>query len=214
MKILVIICSHEMNINHLSNISILNNYLVNYTSNVEYCGISNTNDFENYETVIKFKYKIINTKRQFSKICDFITDYYNNLDYDWYIKIRPDMKLLEPINFHQLSDISINARARLYVGPKRIRHGMSVNGEGRWKNIGDCKYHEFEKDIILDDMFFIFHNFVIKMGAFNKIINYERETEWDQTYTWKSRNINLNVIGIYLENTKYSCFSGHLNIEN
>lgn len=203
-----------MNINHLSNINILNDYLLGCSSNIDYCGISNTSDFNNYETVIKFKYKIINTKKQFSKICDFISDYYDLLDYDWYIKVRPDIKLLEPINFYRLSDISINARARLYVGPQRIKYGMSVNGEGCWKYIGDCTYNEFERDLILDDMFFIFHHNVIKMGAFNKILYSDRETEWNQTYVWKARNIQLNIIGIFLKNTKYNCFSGHLNIEN
>ena len=49
---------------------------------VEYCGISYQDEFHNYESIISFKYKIINTKRQLSKICDFITDYKAELYYD------------------------------------------------------------------------------------------------------------------------------------
>jgi hypothetical protein len=214
MKILIIICGHEMNIKNITNINILKYYFSNTPENtVEYCGISCKDDFVNYEPIIKFKYKIINQKEQFSKICDFITEYKHTFYYDWYIKIRPDVKMFEPINFLKLCDTSINARARLYRGPKRITHGMSVNGEGCWKYIGDCFYAENETDIILDDMLFIFHNNIVNMGAFNNnIIIYEKETEWTQTKVWKLRNINLNVIGIYLENTKYNAFSGNLNI--
>jgi hypothetical protein len=149
MKILVIICSQEMNINNSENIEILNNYLINIeNSTIDYCGISSNNDFNNYENIISFKYKIINTKRQLSKICDFITENKNNLDYDWYIKIRPDLKLLENINFSMLSDTAINARARFYRGPKQIEYGMSINGEGGFKDVGDCYFDTIEKEII------------------------------------------------------------------
>jgi hypothetical protein len=204
-----------MNPNNSSNLLINNNFFINHPNTiVDYCGISNIDDFNNFENIISFKYKIINTKRQFSKICDFISDMKNKLDYDWYIKIRPDIKLLEPINFDILSNNSINARARVYRGPKKIIHGMSVNGEGCWKFIGDCFYDDCESEIVLDDMFFIFHHNVINMGGFERI---EPENagceEWNQTNIWKSRNINLNIIGIHLVNTKYDTFSGHINIK-
>jgi hypothetical protein len=87
---------------------------------VEYCGISNQNDFHTYEAIIPFKYTLINTKQQFSKLCDFITDYKSELDYDWYMKIRPDINLLEQIPFNTLLDRAINARARVYFGPKKL----------------------------------------------------------------------------------------------
>ena len=99
-----------MNSINSSNINILNNYLKKYEDSVvDYCGISNSDDFYNYENIISFKYKIINPKQQFSKICDFITQYKAELDYDWFIKIRPDIKLLEPINFEVLSDTAISS---------------------------------------------------------------------------------------------------------
>lgn len=217
MKILIIICSHEMNTINSSNIDILKNYLLS-TNNIEivdYCGISSQNDFNDFENIINFKYKVISNKYQFSKICDFITENKSELElnYDWFIKFRPDLRLLEPINFELLSDMSINARARVYTGPKKIKYGMSVNGIGGWQNVGDCFFDNNERSIILDDQIFIFHKNIIKQGGFDKIYNpYERETEWIQTTTWQERNIHLNIIGINVENTKYNTFSGDVNM--
>jgi hypothetical protein len=184
---------------------------------VEYCGISNQDDFHTYETIIPFTYKIINTKQQFSKICDFITAHKSELDYDWYMKIRPDIKLLEQIPFSILSDNAINARARVYFGPKKIKHGMSINGEGYWKHVGDCAYGNIEHYVVLDDMLFIFHKNVLQMGAFEKIEPFSgwwgaRELEWTQAKIFKERNISLNVIGLHLECTKHHTFSGHVNM--
>ena len=107
MKILVIICGHEMSLEHIPNIEILHQYISQDNIDVEYCGISNNNDFINYEHIISFRYKIINESRQFMKVCDFITNYKHELSYDWYIKFRPDIRLLEPIIFTPLSDTEI-----------------------------------------------------------------------------------------------------------
>ncbi len=108
MKLLIIICSNELDIKWCDNIKILDDYIKqNKNIQVDYCGISSNNDFHNYESIIKFKYKIINSKKQLTKICDFITDYKSKLNYDWYIKFRPDMKLLENINFNILSKTAI-----------------------------------------------------------------------------------------------------------
>ena len=211
MKLLIIICGHELNIKWCDNIRILNNYMKEI--DVTYCGISNENDFHNYEDIITFKYKIINTKRQMSKICDFITDYKSELCYDWYMKIRPDIKLLENINFEILSDNAINARARRYYGPKKIKYGMSVGGKGKWENIKESFFRESNESILLDDMMFLFHHNVINQNAFDKIIPEEEgggeECKADAIYT--DRKILTNVIGINLENTKHNVFSGDLN---
>jgi hypothetical protein len=181
---------------------------------VDYCGISNEEDFHNYEPVIQFKYKIVNSKRQLSKVCDFITDYKSELDYDWYMKIRPDIKLLENINFDILCKNAVNARTRLYFGPRKIKYGMSIGGKGPWEHKKDYVYTDKEIHNILDDMLFIFHNNVIQMGAFDKIYpeTSGNENEWTQTEIFNKRNIPLYVIGINLENTKYQMLSGDLNI--
>ena len=212
MKLLIIICSHNLDLKWSNNIQILNDYMKLQDMEVDYCGISNQDDFHNYENIISFKYKIVNTQLQFSKICDFITDYKPNLDYDWYMKFRPDLKLLENINFNILSINAINARARVYFGPRKIKYGMSINGEGCWKNAGDCFYAVNEHSIILDDMLFIFHKNILQTNTFNKIEQvFERENEWFQTNIFNKHKVNLNVIGLNLINSKYMGFSGNTN---
>jgi len=211
MKLLIIIISHALDIKWNNNIKILNDYMNNTNIEVEYCGISNQDDFNNYESIIPFRYKIINTKLQNNKLCDFITDYKSELKYDWYMKIRPDVKLLENINFNIFSEYAINALARVYYGPKKIKYGMSVNGEGVWKNVGCCYYNDVEKDIILDNTLLFFHKNIININAFDKI-DYPSRDEWHQTQMFNERKIPLNVIGIYFENTKYNTFPGNINM--
>ena len=213
MKLLIIIASHDFDIKWCDNIKILNDFLhQNSNIEVDYCGISNNDDFHNYETIIQFKYKIINTKYQLSKICDFITDYKSELDYTWYIKFRPDIKLLENINFNILSDHAINARARVYYGPSIIKNGMSINGEGPWINIGDCHYDNYEHDVIVDDAIYIFHNNIVQKNAFSKIDQIGREDEWAHARIYNNCNIPLNVIGINMCLMSYNAFSGNLNM--
>jgi len=211
MRLLVIICSHEMNKSDLNNIVKFNNYLISQNIKVDYCGISNQDDFNNYEYIISFKYKIINKKKQFSKICDFITKYNSELDYDWYIKTRTDLMLLEPINFNILLNNAINARARRYVGPQQIPNGLSVGGQGMWSHIKDYAYNNYISEIVLDDMIYIFSKDVKNKGAFNIIPEHDLENEWTHSSIWKSRNIALNVIGIYAIFTKYNTYSGNIN---
>jgi len=218
MRILVIISSHKLDKVHSNNIKILKHYLKGH--DVDYCGISNDNDFHNYED-LTFKYKIINTKKQMSKICDFITDY--QLDYDFYMKYRPDVRLLQPIDFTKLKNDTIYARARVYCGPRKIQYGMSVNGKGIWENIGDCYYSDVESNLVLDDMLYIFHNDVVKLGAFNKLKNEEfiqtkwfhsivtRQNEWFHSQVFNERNIKMDIIGINLIFTKNNTYSGDIN---
>lgn len=213
MKLLIILSNHIFHNDWCDNIKCLNDYMKTSGIEHDYCGISNQDDFDIYETIIQFKYKIINTKKQLSKICDFITEYKSQLDYDWYMKIRPDIKLFDNIDFNMLSDNAINARARVYNGPRKIKYGMSINGEGIWKNIGDCHYADSEHNIILDDMLYIFHKNIVQNNAFEKIAPFiVREDEWVHTYVFNERKIQLNVIGINLCITKYDCYSGNINM--
>jgi hypothetical protein len=216
MKILVILCSHEMNVCNLPNIDVLNCYVKEIQKDhiVDYCCISGKDDFANYETILTFKYKIINPRKQHTKMCEFIGTHRDELNYDYYIKTRPDIKLLEQINLNILSDTAINARARVYIGPQTIKYGMSVNGPGVWKYIGDCSYDVCEKELILDDAFYIFHNNIIKQEAFKSFPYNDDvlEHEWFQALHWKECNIDLKIIGINLEFTKNHTFSGDLNM--
>ena len=215
MKILVLVCSHDMNRGYLDNLLILHEHILSQEPHVvDYCAISNKDDFANMDnSTFEFKYKIVNPSMQLSKVCDFITDHKDTLSYDWYLKIRPDMKLLEPIIFTGLSSTAIHARARKYHGPLQIRYGMSVNGEGLWKHIGDCSLQPHETELILDDMMFLFHDSLIRKGAFESVHNQtEKEHEWFQTMVWRSRGIPLQVLGINVLNTKYQAYSGDLNL--
>ncbi len=114
MRILVIISSNEfLQCKELrENIIILRNYMKDLPYRVDYAGISSKDDFENYEDIIEFKFKMINPKKQLSKMCDFIKENRGQLNYDWYIKIRPEIMLMEQIPFDTLMSNSINARAR------------------------------------------------------------------------------------------------------
>ena len=213
MKLLIILSNHIFDKKWSNNIICLNDYMKNNDIEYDYCGISNQNDFDVYETIIQFKYKIINTKKQLSKICDFITEYKSQLDYDWYMKIRPDIKLLDNIDFNLLSNDAINARARVYNGPRQIKYGMSINGEGIWQNIGECHYSNNEHNIVLDDMLYIFHKNIVQNNAFEPVSTLiEREHEWAHTLIFNERKIKLNVIGINVCLTKYNCFSGNINM--
>ena len=212
MKLLIILSSGNFDEKYCDNIKCLNDYMKNNGIEYDYCGISSKNDFDIYETIIQFKYKIINTKKQLSKICDFITEYKSELDYDWYMKIRPDIKLFDNIDFRMLPDNAINARARVYNGPRKIEYGMSVNGEGMWKNIGECHYADYENNIILDDQLYIFHKNIVKNNAFEIFPTSEKEDEYLHTRVFNKRKIRLNVIGINLCLTKYGCFSGNINM--
>ena len=218
MKILIIISGSFFGKEHIENIQILDNYM-KQNGTIEYCGISSNDDFSVFEDTIQFKYKIISTKQQLSKICDFITEYKEALDHDWYIKIRPDIKILDNISFDLLSKDAINSRARIYWGPKRIKYGNSINGEGPWKNINDCEYKDIEEYVFPDDMLYIFHKNIIKTCAFDTLpirpfstLQEDGEHERFHRNVFMSRGIKMNVIGINLCNTTHGAYSGDINM--
>jgi len=215
MKLLIIIISHSFDPEWCDNIKQLNECMKNNRLEIDYCGISNQDNFHNYEPIIDFKYKMVNSKRQLSKICDFITEYKPQLNYDWYMKTRPDVRLLSNIMFQTLDKHAINARARIYNGPRTIRYGMSVNGEGPWKNSGDCYYSRYEHHIILDDQVYIFDNNVVKNNAFDKFLEpLDFQGELQHAKLFNDRKIRFNVIGINLCFVKYNAFSGDTNMFN
>ena len=207
MRLLIIIINHYFDKKWCDNIKCLNDFMMMNNMEIDYCGISNSNEFHVFENIIQFKYKIINTKMQLSKICDFITDYKSWLDYDWFMKFRPGITLLENINFNILSEHAINARARVYHGPRKIKYGMNVKDT-------DCYYDTIEHDIIMDDMLYIFHKNVVQKNAFDKIIVPNHiEYEWAHTSLFNERKIQHNIIGINLVLTEHGTFSGDINMD-
>jgi hypothetical protein len=240
MRILCIISTHKNEIRFKENILILNNFLKTTNTEVDFAGISNLNDFSVYEDIITFKYKYISQSLQLSKICEFINLHKDTFSYDWYIKFRPDLKLLEnPFQIDALCPNSINARARKYSGNKILKYGMSTGGEGCWKNDISCSYSDNQEEMILDDMLYIFPHMVIKNGAFDTFkfsevkktftkmfgVDYDYkeewynkleslktlEHEWFHSHLWNTRGIKLNVIAIDFINMKHNGRSGHIN---
>jgi hypothetical protein len=179
---------------------------------VDYAGISCEDDFSNYEDIITFKYKMINPKLEIDKMCDFIKEYKDTFDYDYFIKTRPEIKLLEQINFDTLCANSINARTRIYNGPRNIPFGSSVGGKGIWEHIKPNSYCYYEHNIVVDSTIYIFDKNVINNGGFDKtnfITERVVQNEWYSTELWNERNINLNIIGINLIFYKSDEFYGY-----
>ena len=201
MKLLVILISNKMDkllISNIQNLKEQMNLLIPKCE-IDYAGISSEDDFINYEEYITFKYKFVNPKKQISKLNDFISNF-EDKNYDWYIKIRPEVYLLEPINLNCLVKGSINGRARKYEGCKEVPYGISVGGSGPWRNIYDVKFNDIKEFIELDDQIFIFDNTSINLNAFSNLHNYltgfEIQNETIQTNIWLSNNAKLNIIPI------------------
>jgi hypothetical protein len=210
MKLLVILATNKMAINLKRNIIRLDFLLRSEGHEVDYAGISSIDDFANYEDIIKFKYKEIDTKYQLTKVCNFIQKY--SLAYDWFIRFRTEMYLLNPIDFKNLCVMSINSRARKYIGPKSIKYGMSIDLPSG--------FSESETFVEVDDQIYIFHKNVIDKGGFSGIELYDNkipiENETVHTEFWNLRGISFNIIPInalFMRDTSWIGYqSGNLNI--
>ena len=204
-SILIILVSNEMYEEFIPKIDALSKY-INHLSNkynVDVAAISSKDDFSKYSTQLTFKYTHINTKPQLSKVCDFFLEYKSMLNYDWYVKIRPEIEILDydTIDFSKLPKDSINARVRNYRGPYRNKHSCSVGGEGLYKSVKACFYSPHLELIKLDDSLYIFHKNVVDNGGFSPVDDNPTQTEEFHSMVWSSRNIPLNIISI---NIKFS----------
>ena len=214
-KLLVIICSKNFDTKDCENIKILNDYLLSIPNiKVEYCGITHDIEyFKIFEHIITFKYKIVNTKPQLSKICDFISENKSTFDYNYFIKTRPEIKCLNKINFDMIDVNCISARVRDYKGPEKIKYGLV--GPIEMLKLPDITYAETEQKLILDDKIYIFSNNIVNKGAFNKLPNeYDNvlQDEWFHTKIFNERHIPIKVVGINTLFTKYNVYSGDLNM--
>jgi hypothetical protein len=168
---------------------------------------------------------MISPKKQMSKLCDFIEENKKYLEYDWYIKTRPDVYLISPISISTLPTDSINSRLRRYIGPKKIPFGGAVCGMGFWSDIADAYSFNNNEGLIeytdnpdfnMDCHIFIFHKTLIDINAFKPISSKEyesflkysgtKENETFLTLLFYSRNIKINPIGIDLYIT-YDCIT-------
>ena len=207
MRVLVCIVSHEMHLRDLLNIQILDKYMKESGNTVEYAGISSKDDFSTFEDVIQFKYKFICLDKQLTKLCKFIDKFRPSFNYDWYIKIRPDIRLLQQINFSILNPQAINARTREYEGPISIKYGISIPHGNILSR--PFRYHPVKKQVVLDDQIYMFHHTVINKFDV-RLIPSSTEIEWHHTAYWNLLKIPLNIIGINVLFTKYGWLSGDL----
>lgn len=213
MRILIIIISDKFIHKYIDNIKKFKKLFDNIeNTEIEYACISSYDDFHNYKNIIDLKYTMINADKQFSKFCDFINLYKDKLDHEWFVKIRPEITILDPIDIKTLSSEAINARARCYTGPKKLLYGMSVDAKG-WKTSGNSKYNHEEKMFVIDDQVFIFNKNLIKWDKFRNVEDRnKKEDEWFMTKHLKQWNIDKNIIGINLI-FKSSKYSGNVNMQ-
>jgi hypothetical protein len=216
MRILCIITTGGNLDEYLKNILFFKDTMQKYYPNdlIDYACISSSDNFTDLDKLLNLKYKEIDSKKQLSKVCNFITKFKDELDYDWFIKLRPEVQIFSSIDFEYLPRNTISARVREYLGPKKIMYGNSTSGPGWNQSINDCKFSEKEENIVLDDQLYVFDKEVINSNAFEtfdseNILKYARiingkeapwgECEWVHTNLWKERKINFNVIGIQLK---------------
>ena len=230
MDILIIISGHEFTQENLQCIHSLKRYIINnkkfLNKQVDVALICSNkeqlNAFDNHLSNIK--YKICNSNKQLSKICDFISELKES--YTWYIKVRPDIELLSPIRFKTLDKNAINARCRQYIGNRRIPYGSSLNGAWLKEHYNSIIFCDIESKIVLDDQIYIFHNNIAKQ-AFQKIQDFEFEEGFSydseiqnenlHTFLWLVRKIKLNPYGINLvfhnKNLRVNdIYSNHINM--
>jgi len=214
-----------MDARYVVNIRILNDYIKKLSTRyiVDVACISGKDDSEVFEDILPFKYKVVSSRKQLDKICDFVSSCTES--YDWYVKIRAEVKLLEQLDFDSFCPNSINARARVYNGPLQIKHGAAVGGDGYLDYVHAVHYSPELKEIILDDILFIFHRNLVEKGKFAPITDEERgrqewyvgypyQHEWFHTGFWKHRQIPFNLISLYVDFTHNGrhCISANLNL--
>jgi GR25 family glycosyltransferase involved in LPS biosynthesis len=214
-SVLIILSTNEMYPEFKPQVETLKKYIehLSKTYTVDIAGISSKDDFSNYSGILDFKYKYINSKLQVAKICDFITENKDTLNYDWFLRTRPEEELLDfdTIDFKNLPKDAVSARAREYAGPFTGKYSCSVGGEGSFKDTKACLYKPTLEKIILNSDIYVFHKTAIDKGGFSKLTKEEEnwgtqndkvsQSEWFFSHTMTSRGIKLNIIGI---NTKFT----------
>lgn len=214
-SILIILSSNEMYPEFKPQMETLKKYMEHLSKSytVDLAGISSKDDFSNYSDILDFKYKYISSKLQVSKLCDFISDNKDTLNYDWYLRTRPELEMMDfdTINFKNLPKDAISARAREYIGPYTEKYSCSLGGEGKYSDIKTCFYNTTQEKLVLHNADFVFHKTAIDNGGFSKLTAEEEnwgteydknsQSEWFFTNLHSSRGIKLNIIGI---NTKFT----------
>ena len=155
-------------------------------------------------TAVKAKYVFKSPYFQLGKLVDFLKKVKLEEDYDWFVKTRPEIKLVTSPDFSSLDmeEISINARARGYIGnPIHVPKGCSVGGYWYKCYEDDIRFDKTKNITILDDQIYIFNDkvrHILKNAKDDKLFYTENvcQNEWYHSYFFKQNNIKLNIIGL------------------
>ena len=169
---------------------------------------------------LSLKYILNSNQRQLGKICEFITNKKDKLNYDWFIKTRPDIEHLQDIAFEELSNTCINSRVRTYVGPDSIPYGHSVGGKGIFKKYRyKARYSEKLEVLLPDDQFYIFSKNIVDRGIFKTLKSNTFGVKQDEKFhrsIWEKRGASFKIIGIklrlYKKGNNGFAESGHINM--
>jgi len=202
-RVLVVIISHSYHSAFDANLRSWDKLFPGTTT--DYAAVlseNNKEDFINIERAlgIPLKYRMCVADKQIHKLWQFISS--NDLtEYDWFVKMRPEMRLLDTIPLSDCIPDKFNGRARVYRGPKHVKHGMSVMGPGCWGLIvSDYSYNEHEVEVVMDDQMFMFDRAVVSSGVFGEIdIQNTHWPEHNMTKILTKHGVQLSVIGLNVE---------------
>jgi|SaaInlV_165m_DNA_2_1040747.scaffolds.fasta_scaffold27372_1 hypothetical protein len=185
-KVLLIFVSGNTRNNESNNMVTIKQNIINplkhQNCTVNIAFVTSEQLYYDYEHILgKITHKFISDEPQYSKVCNLL-DIIGYDNYDWYIKLRPEIGILETINLDKLnrySKTAINSRIRHYMGPKiNIKYGVSISNEefvkaqngdknlDNW-NANDFKYNDI-KICAPDDQIYIFHKNIAQQ-AFQKL---------------------------------------------
>ena len=240
MKVLLMMISQNISENTLgNNLGNIYNKIINplKTDNIEVdlatC-ISGSDNIISKEAKYNFKFDGF----QLAKVC-YVVNKFEDDEYDYYIKIRPEIELntiIDETFLLKLSKSKINSRCRQYAGPSiDLTFGMSCQKE----YIGEGDIRCNDKVVICpDDQMYIFHKSIKKAFSpitndiylnYCKKINDKREywvdelmlckTTWKNIgerelhhkFIWYSRGLDVNPIGLDIQ--MQGLISSHLVVK-
>ena len=230
MKVLIILISKIFEINHLKYCKTTYEKmflpLINDGVFVDIAIIYSEKDINSeklYEKLFgNVKYKYLSPNLQFNKMCDFLNQL--NERYDWYIKSRPEIEMLENFDLQKLEQCfsnSINSRFyKLNLKNSNIDRKSIINNTYNLIELyNDILNNKIE--LYIDDQIYIFDDKVRDI-AFKKINNEElynlnlnnrkREDEVFHTLMFINRNVKLQTINIKANMLKYVEIDGNPGI--
>lgn len=225
MKLLVILVTYEIESKMIKHINHCKNYFdslktKNAWESLDFALVytKDTPFLKQVKKTLDLKYLMKSNQRQMGKICEFITLNRMKLNYDWFIKTRPDIEHLQDFTLDELSPDCINSRARTYKGPQSIKYGHSVGGKGIFEaHKHKASYSENLISLLPDDQFYIFSKTIVEDEIFNELKSKTKDLKQDEKFhrkIWEQRGAKFKIIGIKLRLYKKNLYaeSGHINM--